>query len=86
MSAFYLHMEVDDRPGVLAQIAQLLGDAGRVDQVGRAARARRARAADDGHPPARALARSRRALDAIARLELVRSAPRAISVIDEEFV
>ncbi len=24
-SAFYLHLEVDDRPGVLAQVAQVLG-------------------------------------------------------------
>ena len=38
-SAFYLHMEVADRPGVLAQVAELLGHAGRLDQVGRAARA-----------------------------------------------
>ena len=28
-SAFYLHMEVADRPGVLAQVAELLGHAGR---------------------------------------------------------
>ena len=24
-SAFYLHMEVEDRPGVLAQVAEILG-------------------------------------------------------------
>ena len=35
-SAFYLHMEVADRPGVLAQVAQILGEHGRVDQVRRA--------------------------------------------------
>ena len=27
-SAFYLHLEVEDQPGVLAQIAQILGDNG----------------------------------------------------------
>ena len=27
-SAFYLHLEVEDRPGVLAQVAQVLGDNG----------------------------------------------------------
>src|SRR6476659_2987362 len=27
-SAFYLHLEVEDRPGVLAQIAQILGESG----------------------------------------------------------
>ena len=43
-SAFYLHLEVDDRPGVLAQIARGARHAGRVDQVGRPARARRQRA------------------------------------------
>ena len=27
-SAFYLHLEVEDRPGVLAQVAKMLGDHG----------------------------------------------------------
>ena len=36
-SAFYLAMEVDDEPGVLAQVAEVLGHAGRVDQVRAAA-------------------------------------------------
>ena len=35
-SAFYLHLEVADRPGVLAQVAAAARHAGRVDQVGRA--------------------------------------------------
>ena len=38
-SAFYLHLEVADRPGVLAAGRRAARHAGRVDQVGRAARA-----------------------------------------------
>ena len=59
-SAFYLHMEVADRPGVLAQVAELLGHAGRLDQVGRAARAGRQRVARDGAAPAARVALLRR--------------------------
>ena len=84
-SAFYVHMEVDDRPGVLAQIAGSSGRGGGVDQVGRAARHRRARAADHGHPSARPLAHGARPRRRSAASPFVRSAPRAISVIDEEF-
>jgi homoserine dehydrogenase len=85
MSAFYLHLEVDDRPGVLAQIAQLLGDAGAsIKSVVQRGLGERAQLMMVTHP----LAHSRLeiALAAMARLEHVRSAPRAISVIDEEFV
>ena len=50
-SAFYLHLEVADRPGVLAQVAQLLGLQGAsirsVVQKGLG----RERAPGDGHPP-----------------------------------
>jgi homoserine dehydrogenase len=85
VSAFYLHMEVDDRPGVLAQIAQLLGDAGAsIKSVVQRGLGERAQLMMVTHP----LAHSKLdvALAAIERLENVRSAPRAISVIDEEFV
>ena len=85
MSAFYLHLEVDDCPGVLAQIAQLLGDAGAsIKSVVQRGLGERAQLMMVTHP----LAHSRLeiALAAIARLEHVRAAPRAISVIDEEFV
>ena len=85
MSAFYLHLEVDDRPGVLAQVAQLLGDAGAsIKSVVQRGLGERAQLMMVTHP----LANSRLeiALASIAQLEHVRSAPRAISVIDEEFV
>ena len=85
MSAFYLHLEVDDRPGVLAQIAQLLGDAGAsIKSVVQRGLGERAQLMMVTHPLAHS--RLETALASIARLEHVRSAPRAISVIDEEFV
>ena len=58
-SPFYLYMEVDDCPGVLASVAGVLGRR-RVDQVGRAEGARRARAAGDGRAPGAGVARSTR--------------------------
>jgi homoserine dehydrogenase len=85
VSAFYLHMEVDDRPGVLAQVAQLLGDAGAsIKSVVQQGLGERAQLMMVTHP----LARSRLAvaLERIEALEHVRAAPRAISVINEEFV
>jgi homoserine dehydrogenase len=85
VSAFYLHMEVDDRPGVLAQVAQLLGDAGAsIKSVVQQGVGGRAQLTMVTHP----LERSRLAvaLLAIEALENVRAAPRAISVINEEFV
>ena len=51
VSAFYLHLEVADEPGVLAQVAQVLADAGRVGQVRRPAGPRRPGAPGDGRPP-----------------------------------
>ena len=83
--AFYLHMEVDDRPGVLAQVAQLLGDAGAsIKSVVQQGLGERAQLMMVTHP----LPRSRLAvaLGRIEALEHVRAAPRAISVINEEFV
>jgi len=85
VSAYYLHMEVDDRPGVLAQVAQLLGDAGAsIKSVVQQGVGGRAQLTMVTHP----LERSRLAvaLLAIEALENVRAAPRAISVINEEFV
>jgi homoserine dehydrogenase len=85
VSAFYLHMEVDDRPGVLAQVAQLLGDAGAsIKSVVQRGLGDRAQLMMVIHPLAHSSLNV--ALAAIGRLEHVRSAPRAISVIDEEYV
>ena len=79
-SAFYLHLEVADRPGVLAQVAELPRAAGRLDQVGRAEGPGRERAAGDGRPPAArvALLRGRRA-DRRARLHALARRARSAS-------
>ena len=71
--------------GVLAQVAQLLGDAGAsIKSVVQQGLGERAQLMMVTHP----LAHSRLAvaLEQIARLEHVRSPPRAIAVINEEFV
>jgi homoserine dehydrogenase len=84
-SAFYLAMEVDDQPGVLAQVAEILGMQGAsiksVLQTGLGGRARLVMVL---HP----LLESRLygAVHLLSRMAFVHSEPRAIRVIDEEFV
>uniref|UniRef100_UPI00356917ED homoserine dehydrogenase n=1 Tax=Paraconexibacter sp. TaxID=2949640 RepID=UPI00356917ED len=83
-SAFYLHLEVDDRPGVLAQIAQLLGLQGAsVKSVVQQGSGSGARLVMVVHP----ILESRffAAVDLISRLDFLRGSPRAIRVLDEEF-
>ena len=84
-SSFYLHLEVADRPGVLARIADVLGrnevSVRSVVQRGLGDDARLVMVMHEC-PEARFYA----ALEEIARLDFVRSPPRAIRVIEEEFV
>ncbi len=83
-SAFYLHMEVADRPGVLAQVAELLGMQGAsIRSVVQKGLGEHARLVLILHP----LLESRfyAAVRLIARMAFMRSEPRAIRVIDEEF-
>jgi homoserine dehydrogenase len=84
-SAFYLHMEVEDRPGVLAQIAEILGLQGAsiksVVQKGLGANARLVMVV---HPILES--RFAAALELIGARDFMRSPPRAIRVIEEEFV
>jgi homoserine dehydrogenase len=84
-SAFYLHLEVADRPGVLAQIADVLGrneiSVKSVVQRGLGDDARLVMVMHEC-PESRFYG----ALEGIARLDFLRSAPRAIRVIEEEFV
>ena len=85
LSSFYLHLEVADRPGVLAQVAQILGLQGAsIRSVVQKGLGEKARLTMVVHP----ILESRffAARDLIARLDFVRSAPRAIRVVDEEFV
>jgi len=84
-SAFYLHMEVADRPGVLAQVAQILGEHGAsIKSVVQKGLGQHARLVMVVHP----LLESRffAAVARIAGLDFMRSPPRAIRVIDEEFM
>jgi homoserine dehydrogenase len=84
-SAFYLHLEVADRPGVLAQIAQLLGLQGAsIRSVVQRGLGQNARLVMVTHPILES--RFYAAVDLIAGLDFIRSRPRAIRVIDEEFV
>ena len=83
-SAFYLHLEVADRPGVLAQVAELLGMQGAsIRSVVQKGLGENARLVLIMHP----LLESRfyAAVRLIGQLDFIRSAPRAIRVIDEEF-
>ena len=83
-SAFYLHMEVADRPGVLAQVAELLGLQGAsIKSVVQRGLGDNASLVMVLHP----LLESRlyAAVHLIGQLDFMRSAPRAIRVIEEEF-
>jgi homoserine dehydrogenase len=84
-SAFYLHLEVADRPGVLAQIAQLLGLQGAsIRSVVQKGLGENARLVMVTHPILES--KFYAAVDLIAALDFIRARPRAIRVIDEEFV
>jgi homoserine dehydrogenase len=82
--AFYLHLEVEDRPGVLAQVAELLGE----NEVSVRSVVQRGRGDDATlimvmHPVSER--RFAAALRKIAKLRFLRSPPRSIRVIEEEF-
>jgi homoserine dehydrogenase len=84
-SAFYLHLEVEDAPGVLAQVAQILGQNGvSVKSVVQKGIGENARLVMVMHQVAEG--RFTRAVDAISKLDLMRAPPRSIRVIEEEFV
>jgi homoserine dehydrogenase len=84
-SAFYIHMEVADRPGTLAQVASVLGDQGAsIKSVVQHGLGEHARLVMVIHPLSES--RVREALTRIAALDFLRSTPRAIRVIEEEFM
>jgi homoserine dehydrogenase len=84
-SSFYLHLEVADRPGVLARVADVLGrnqvSVQSVVQRGLGDEARLVMVMHEG-PESWFL----KALEEIAGLDFIRAQPRAIRVIEEEFV
>ncbi len=82
--AFYLHLEVEDRPGVLAGVAEVLGDHGvSVRSVVQRGRGEDATLIMVMHPVSEK--RFAAALEKIAKLGFLRSPPRSIRVIEEEF-
>jgi homoserine dehydrogenase len=84
-SSFYLHLEVADRPGVLAQVATVLGthevSVKSVVQRGMGDDARLVMVMHECLE-----SRFKAALDEISGLDFLRSQPRSIRVIEEEFV
>jgi homoserine dehydrogenase len=84
-SSFYLHLAVADRPGVLAQIAQVLGDKEvSVKSVVQRGAGDDARLVMVVHECLES--RFAEALEAIDALDVLRAPARAIRVIEEEFV
>jgi len=84
-SSFYLHLEVEDRPGVLASIAKILGDSEvSVKSVVQKGLADKARLVMVMHPVVEG--RFIQAIESISKLEALRAPPRSIRVIEEEFV
>jgi homoserine dehydrogenase len=85
VSAFYLHLEVADEPGVLAQVAQVLSNHDvSVKSVVQKGLGDQARLVMVAHPVLES--RFGAALEEIAGLsQLLRAPPRAIRVLEEEF-
>jgi homoserine dehydrogenase len=83
-SAFYLHLEVEDRPGVLAKVAEILGE----NEVSVRSVVQRGLGDDARLEMVMHEVSERRfgaALKRIAKLKFLRAAPRSIRVIEEEF-
>jgi homoserine dehydrogenase len=83
-SAFYLHLQVADEPGVLAEVAQVLArhDVS-VKSVVQKGLGEQARLVMVAHPVLES--RFAEATGDIARLDVMRAPPRAIRVLEEEF-
>jgi homoserine dehydrogenase len=84
VSSFYLHLEVADEPGVLAQVAQVLAvEDVSVKSVVQKGLGEQARLVMVLHPVLES--RFDAAIKEIARLEILRAPPRAIRVLEEQF-
>jgi homoserine dehydrogenase len=84
VSAFYLHLEVADEPGVLAQVAQVLARHGvSVKSVVQRGLGDQARLVMVMHQVLES--RFEAAMEEIATLGFLRARPRAIRVLEEEF-
>jgi homoserine dehydrogenase len=84
-SAFYLHLDVADRPGVLAAVTQVLGEHGvSIRSVVQRGMGERARLVMVTHQVLESS--MRRAIERVGEFDFVRSTPRTIRVIEEEFI
>ena len=84
-SSFYLHLEVADRPGVLAAVADVLGQAGvSVKSMVQRGTAEQARLVMILHETPEGAFYG--ALAELAKLDFMRADPRAIRVIEEQFL
>jgi homoserine dehydrogenase len=84
VSAFYVHLEVADEPGVLAQVAHVLAEQEvSVKSVVQRGLRHQARLVMVLHPVLES--KFAAALERIAGLEVLRAPPRAIRVLEEEF-
>jgi homoserine dehydrogenase len=84
-SAFYLHLDVADRPGVLAAVTQVLGEHDvSIRSVVQRGTGDSARLVMVTHPVLGS--RLSLAIEQMSRFPFIRSKPRTIRVIEEEFV
>jgi homoserine dehydrogenase len=84
-SAFYLHLDVEDRPGVLATVTQVLGEQlVSIKSVVQRGLGEHARLVMVTHPVLESALRA--AVERLAAFDFVRSSPRTIRVIEEEFM
>jgi homoserine dehydrogenase len=84
-SAFYLHLDVADQPGVLAGVTRVLGEHGvSIRSVVQRGLGEGARLVMVTHPVIESSLRA--AIAEVAEFEFVRSPPRTIRVIEEEFL
>jgi len=84
-SAFYLHLDVADRPGVLASVTQVLGEHGvSIKSVVQRGMGDAARLVMVTHPVLESGMLA--AIEEIGEFDFIRSAPRTIRVIEKEFL
>ncbi len=84
-SAFYIHLDVADQPGVLAAVTRVLGEQEvSIKSVVQRGMGEHARLVMVTHPVLESGLRA--AVERVAAFEFVRSPPRTIRVIEEEFV
>jgi homoserine dehydrogenase len=84
VSAFYVHLEVADQPGVLAAVAQVLAEHEvSVKSVVQRGLGDQARLVMVVHPVLES--RFDAAMERLAVLDVLRAPPRAIRVLEEEF-